>query len=297
MRLAEDDETFTSIVETHNHRPYCVTWIDKAASFQRPDLLRLPRPGIDISRIPLDPAIERIWKTSRALQHRIEEYNDDSDVDSMAVEEEEDHKEEDDHKEDGEGEDGDDAGDGPKADEDIYAFGGFGSVRVMADPSKGGAGNGNAHESQFPVIKLAHPDEHSRASVEREFRILLEMHREAPGLPIVQIDQNPIVDSRGVIWGFRMKRLYKRDSQYASDEELEAEQERIRAAVQKLHQAGFVHGDLHSGNAMKNESGEIVLVDFGVSGRLGERIVAIFGWDTDRVYKVEHDLNLLHHVH
>ncbi|PSR85777.1 hypothetical protein BD289DRAFT_367990, partial [Coniella lustricola] len=125
------------------------------------------------------------------------------------------------------------------------------------------------HEA-FPVIKLSHPDEFSRQQLEREFHLILRIHREVPGLPIVQIDSNPIVDSKGVIWGFRMQRLFKRDVACGSEDQSAAKLRDIRAAVGRLHEAGFCHCDLQQANIMKDESGEITLVDFGLSGRIGE---------------------------
>ncbi|KZT67958.1 hypothetical protein DAEQUDRAFT_640023, partial [Daedalea quercina L-15889] len=44
----------------------------------------------------------------------------------------------------------------------------------------------------------------------------------------------------------------------------------LRKAVETLHAAGFVFGDLREPNVMVAEDGQVKLVDFGRSGRVGE---------------------------
>ena len=42
----------------------------------------------------------------------------------------------------------------------------------------------------------------------------------------------------------------------------------MRALLKMILKDGHIHGDLHPGNILITESGEIVLIDFGLCGRI-----------------------------
>ena len=44
----------------------------------------------------------------------------------------------------------------------------------------------------------------------------------------------------------------------------------MNGALQKLHKAGFVHGDLHGPNIMVGPDNSIAFIDFDWAGKVGE---------------------------
>lgn len=122
--------------------------------------------------------------------------------------------------------------------------------------------------NQFPVLKLAHPDELSAKLLQHEFSILLELA--SLGLPVVKFDQQPILD-QGVVAGYRMERLSRVE---LSD--FEARSAEIKLSLDQLHTAGFSHGDFSPSNIMQNERGDIVLIDFGLACRVGSTVPSFF---------------------
>lgn len=49
----------------------------------------------------------------------------------------------------------------------------------------------------------------------------------------------------------------------------ESAMQSLQANVQKMHSAGYVHGDIHPGNAFLTEGGQVGIIDFGGAGQIG----------------------------
>jgi len=114
-----------------------------------------------------------------------------------------------------------------------------------------------------PVIKLAHPKAECRQRLRREFEVM----RCLTHLPVVaQIYPEPLTDEDG-IFGFRTERLHRLEK-----EDTSARKEDIKAMLDKVHQAGYCHGDVHFCNIMERQGGELVLIDFAYAGRLGDAV-------------------------
>jgi hypothetical protein len=122
-----------------------------------------------------------------------------------------------------------------------------------------------AKHSRFPLLKLAHPqDEQSLELVQHEFSLLAGLA--SLDLPVVKVDQQPIIDN-GAVCGYRMERLSRLDLA-----EFFARERDIRDALVRLHAAGFSHGDVSPNNIMKDDDGQIVLIDFGFARRIGDAV-------------------------
>ncbi|GAB7342129.1 hypothetical protein MBLNU457_g0395t2 [Dothideomycetes sp. NU457] len=85
-------------------------------------------------------------------------------------------------------------------------------------------------------------------------------------MPIPDIGLKPITED-GKVVAFGLERLVAP----GFDKIFERTQE-VRSAVSHLHLAGFVHGDLTPSNVMLRENGDVVLIDFGYSGRHGHAL-------------------------
>lgn len=142
-------------------------------------------------------------------------------------------------------------------------YGVHASVRVSIPPRN--ERSENPQDDDFPISKLAHPDEDSLAMIRNEIEILSDPKMQS--LPTVMIAEQPIVDEEAIV-GFRMKRLTRLDF----STELYERKTDIRKALERLHEAGFCHGDFTPSNVMKNELGQITLIDFGYAGRIGEAV-------------------------
>lgn len=123
--------------------------------------------------------------------------------------------------------------------------------------------------AQFPIIKLAHPDNQSLRFIQHEFSLLSDLLA-LPDLPVVRIEKDPILDG-DVLCGFRMEELFK-----VPIPEFHSRKKSIEDALKQLHAAGFSHGDVQPSNIMKDKTGRIVLIDFGFSGRIGDEIPSFF---------------------
>lgn len=120
-------------------------------------------------------------------------------------------------------------------------------------------------DSEFPILKIARPDEESREMIKREHDILKRLFQ-AGFSSMPRFDPTPLEDAEG-IFGFRMERLFNLDY-------LNAYSEDARKAVKELHSIGYSHSDLHSSNIMVDEQGKLVMIDFAFAGVLGEPLPA-----------------------
>ncbi|KAK3327604.1 hypothetical protein B0T19DRAFT_484682 [Cercophora scortea] len=117
-------------------------------------------------------------------------------------------------------------------------------------------------EEQFPVCKVAANDR-QRRFIQDEFEILRDLGLNAA--PTVQVHPEPLVDGKG-IFGFRMERLL------AIGPDTAVGKSEIFKCLKQIHEKGVVHNDLHPMNVMMNGQGQLVLIDFGRSGRVGNKI-------------------------
>ncbi|KAH9832802.1 Enoyl-(Acyl carrier protein) reductase [Teratosphaeria destructans] len=96
--------------------------------------------------------------------------------------------------------------------------------------------------------------------------MLQMMSDSASSLPIPRFHHDPQVDSQG-LYGYRIELLHAIDfgnvHQYY---------QAVKDALQRLHDAGFVMGDLHPGNKMVNEKGDLIFIDLAYAGKLGTAI-------------------------
>ncbi|KAK5702446.1 hypothetical protein LTR17_022301 [Elasticomyces elasticus] len=85
-------------------------------------------------------------------------------------------------------------------------------------------------------------------------------------LPVPKYDSEPLIDKEG-IYGYRMQKLHPLDfektGQYLSQ---------VAAVLDKVHAMQFSIGDLHPGNVMLNDNGDIILIDLSYAGRLDHAI-------------------------
>jgi serine/threonine protein kinase len=119
----------------------------------------------------------------------------------------------------------------------------------------------SSDEADFPVIKIAHPDHEARQQLRHEFAFM----KKVAGFPgMAKFDSMPLQDEDG-IYGFRQERLseieFKDIGLYSNE---------VREVVRALHKLGYCHGDLSPSNVMRNENGQVVLIDFAFSGRIGD---------------------------
>jgi len=140
-------------------------------------------------------------------------------------------------------------------------------------------------DSRFPILKLAHSDDLSRKLIQHEFNMLVELSELR--LPIAECDEQPILDN-GIICGYRMKKLYKLELS-----ELCSRTDDVKRLLDKLHSAGYCHGDFHPSNIMMNEHGRLLFIDVSFSGRLGSTVPTFFpAWVySDGVYNIGSDLD------
>jgi len=121
-----------------------------------------------------------------------------------------------------------------------------------------------AHSGRFPVLKLAHLKQESKARLQHELTTMQELNRVSLALPLY--DPKPLSDVDGV-FGYRLEKLIP-----LSPNELNSRRSDIWSVVDRLHHAGFCHGDLTPSNVMKNAFGDIIIIDFSFAGRIGAPI-------------------------
>ena len=118
------------------------------------------------------------------------------------------------------------------------------------------------NETHFPIVKMAGRHADARKHIQNEFRLLSALPQITS---VVKIHGVALVDDQG-IFGFRMEEL----------DEIPTEDRpkyicQIQNAVEDVHKAGIVHCDLSFSNIMKKDN-QVKLIDFGLSGALGETI-------------------------
>lgn len=134
----------------------------------------------------------------------------------------------------------------------LHDYGTHASIRITDDDA-------------FPILKLAHPDDSlSNHLIKQEFDVLSRLER--LGVPTVDFDSQPIACC-GVTCGYRMKALTKLEPG-----ELYSRWGEVEDAVDQLHAAGFCHGDLNPSNVMKDEGGQLVLIDLSFAGQIGSPV-------------------------
>jgi len=121
-----------------------------------------------------------------------------------------------------------------------------------------------AYSGRFPVLKLAHLKHESKARLQHELITMQELNRVSLALPFY--DSEPLSDADGV-FGYRLEKLIPLPL-----DELNNRRSDIWSAVDRLHHAGFCHGDLTPSNVMKNAFGDIIIIDFAFAGRIGASI-------------------------
>lgn len=139
-------------------------------------------------------------------------------------------------------------------DSTLYEYGSYASVRIT-------------EHGRYPILKLAHSDEVSIKLIQHEFEVLAKLTK--LGLPVVEFDQQPILDN-GVICGYRMEKLSKVElSEFVS------RAHDIKQALDRFHCAGFSHGDVSPSNVMTKD-GRIILIDLSFAGPLGSAVPSFF---------------------
>ena len=147
----------------------------------------------------------------------------------------------------------------------------YGYVRELISPTAV-----IGHE-KLPVTKLAVEHKKGLRMIDREYRILRKLRSFDPHLPVLSVDSKPLLNTKRVIIGFRMEKLVP-----ISLEDLVQRGEEVERAVTALHNAGYVHGDLHCGNIMLSEqSNGIRLIDFGSAGKIG---APVDEWHSARIW-------------
>lgn len=141
--------------------------------------------------------------------------------------------------------------------------------------------------SNFPIVKLAHPDDISRALIQREYDIIKKLSGLALAVPIVS-DVPVLAD--GNICGYRMVELYD-----IRREEMQGLLGEVKQTVARFHDVGYSHGDLSPSNVMKDVNGRVTLIDLSFSGKLDDQIPSWFpGWVySGSTFDKESDLNRL----
>jgi serine/threonine protein kinase len=139
-------------------------------------------------------------------------------------------------------------------------------------------------DSEFPIIKLAHPKPEHRLRIQDEFRVMRKLSHLSF---VAKISSEPLTDEEGIL-GFRLELLDK-----VEDEEATARKEEILTLLAELHRAGYCHGDLQFRNVMKRKDGDLVLIDFGYAGALGEAVPGHVPryMNRSRVYRAQPDLD------
>ncbi len=138
---------------------------------------------------------------------------------------------------------------------EVLCYGADSHIRLLDQgPARG--------EEQFPVCKVA-ADERQRRFIVDEFEILRDLGSNAA--PAVQVHPEPLVDGKG-IFGFRMEKLL------AIGPGSVVSKSEFFKCLEQIHEQGVVHNDFHPMNVMMNRQGQLVVIDFGRSGRAGNKV-------------------------
>ncbi len=135
------------------------------------------------------------------------------------------------------------------------SYGADSHIRLLDQEPAGG-------EEQFPVCKVATSGRQRRFIVD-EFEILRDFGSNAE--PVVQVHPEPLVDGKG-IFGFRTEKLL------AIGPDTAVRKSEFLKCLEQIHKDGVVHNDFHPMNVMMNGQGQLVFIDFGRSGRVGDKI-------------------------
>ncbi|KAK8856000.1 hypothetical protein PGQ11_011912 [Apiospora arundinis] len=73
----------------------------------------------------------------------------------------------------------------------------------------------------------------------------------------------------------------------------EDEKQACRDTLKKLHQAGFLHGDIHPGNLVRRADGSVMLIDYQATQRVSLAEVPSSTQEIERVNKLESWMNML----
>ena len=138
----------------------------------------------------------------------------------------------------------------------------------------------STEDEQFPICKVA-IDDHQRRLIKDEYAILCDLG--SRGAPVVRVHSQPLTDESG-IFGFRMER---------PSPVLNIKIDRTQAIerLQQIHKRQIVHNDFHPGNVMMNRKGNLLVIDFGRSGRVGDDIphAKRCPWRQEESYSFEAD--------
>ncbi|KAI9891851.1 MAG: hypothetical protein M1814_002416 [Vezdaea aestivalis] len=130
--------------------------------------------------------------------------------------------------------------------------------------------NWSYRKETYPLLKIAHQDPEglSAKHINNEFWLLSRM--QGLELPIVAIDvENPVINHNdpSTIVAFQMEKLHP-----IHDTEIPGIMAELWEAVDQLNDAGYVHGSISRHNVMKDDMGQVKLIDFGLAGPLGQAI-------------------------
>ncbi|KAK8031268.1 hypothetical protein PG990_001002 [Apiospora arundinis] len=73
----------------------------------------------------------------------------------------------------------------------------------------------------------------------------------------------------------------------------EDEKQACRDTLKKLHQADFLHGDIHPGNLVRRADGSVMLIDYQATQRVSLAEVPSSSQEIERVNKLESWMNIL----
>jgi tRNA A-37 threonylcarbamoyl transferase component Bud32 len=125
-------------------------------------------------------------------------------------------------------------------------------------------------QGRFPILKLAHSDELSIKLIQHEFDVLAELTK--LGLPVLRLPNGKALQTRSV--------------------GVNARTDDIKQTLDRIHSAGFSHGDFGPSNIMTDEGGRLIFIDVSFAGRLGSAVPSFFpSWVyTDGTYSIGSDL-------
>lgn len=144
----------------------------------------------------------------------------------------------------------------------VLCYGADSHIRLL--DQQGSASGEEEEEEPFPVCKIAAAaDDRQRRFIAAEFEMLRDLGSSAA--PVVRVHPEPLVDGEG-IFGFRMEKLL------AIGPDMVIHRGELVRCLERIHEAGIVHNDFHRMNVMMNGRGQLVVIDFGRSGRVGSEI-------------------------
>ncbi|KAK8003250.1 hypothetical protein PG989_002969 [Apiospora arundinis] len=88
-------------------------------------------------------------------------------------------------------------------------------------------------------------------------------------------------------------RTFAELDKYEGHKMTEDEKQACRDTLKKLHQAGFLHGDIHPGNLVRRADGSVMLIDYQATQRVSLAEVPSSSQETERVNKLESWMSIL----